>query len=52
MGLFIPPEKRPVTLRIDNDVFDWLKGKFTRGYQTYINGLLRAEMLKEQSREK
>jgi len=36
--------KMPVTLRIDPDVVDWFK-RDGPGYQTRINGVLRAYML-------
>jgi len=36
-----PPEKKQLTLRLDEDVLDWLKGQ-GRGYQTRINAILRA----------
>lgn len=35
--------KTQVTLRIDSDVLEWFKSQ-GRGYQTQINGLLRAYM--------
>jgi uncharacterized protein (DUF4415 family) len=35
--------KRPVTIRVDADVLDWLKRQ-GRGYQTRINKLLREAM--------
>ena len=36
-----PPQKRQLTIRLDEDVVDWLKGQ-GRGYQTRINAILRA----------
>lgn len=36
--------KKPVTLRIDPDVVDWFR-QGGPGYQTRINGVLRAYML-------
>ena len=38
-----PPVKRQVTIRLDADVLDWLKGH-GRGYQTRINRILRVVM--------
>ncbi len=44
IGKFYRPTKRPVTMRLDSDVIDWLKAD-GRGYQTKANGLLRHAML-------
>jgi hypothetical protein len=38
-----PPPKQQLTIRLDADVLDWLKGT-GRGYQTRINHILRAAM--------
>jgi uncharacterized protein (DUF4415 family) len=38
-----PPAKRQLTIRLDADVLDWLKGQ-GRGYQTRINRILRIAM--------
>ena len=38
-----PPTKRQLTIRLDADVLDWLKGH-GRGYQTRINRILRVVM--------
>jgi uncharacterized protein (DUF4415 family) len=38
-----PPAKQQLTIRLDEDVLKWLKGK-GRGYQTRINRILRAAM--------
>jgi uncharacterized protein (DUF4415 family) len=38
-----PPRKKTVTIRLDEDVLGWLKGR-GRGYQTRINKLLRQYM--------
>ncbi|HEV2645541.1 MAG TPA: BrnA antitoxin family protein [Acidobacteriaceae bacterium] len=43
-GMFARPVKRPVTMRLDEDVVAWLKG-FGPGYQTKANLLLRHAML-------
>ena len=37
----IPPGKQPVTVRLDTDVLEWMKGQ-GRGYQSRINAILRA----------
>ena len=44
VGMFYRPAKRPVTMRLDEDVLAWLKG-FGPGYQTKANLLLRHAML-------
>jgi len=38
-----PPVKQQLTIRLDADVLNWLKGN-GRGYQTRINRILRAAM--------
>jgi uncharacterized protein (DUF4415 family) len=43
-GKFYRPVKKPVTMRLDSDVIDWLKAE-GRGYQTKANWLLRNAML-------
>jgi uncharacterized protein (DUF4415 family) len=43
VGKFYRPIKRPVTVRIDADILDWLK-RSGPGYQTRINALLRQAM--------
>lgn len=43
IGKFYRPRKRPVTIRLDEDVVAWLKG-YGRGYQTKANLLLRHAM--------
>jgi uncharacterized protein (DUF4415 family) len=43
IGKFYRPKKRPVTMRLDEDVVLWLKG-YGRGYQTKANMLLRHAM--------
>jgi uncharacterized protein (DUF4415 family) len=44
VGKFYRPVKRPVTMRLDSDIIDWLKAD-GRGYQTKANWLLRHAML-------
>jgi uncharacterized protein (DUF4415 family) len=44
MGKFYRPPKKPVTLRLDIDVIEWLKSAGP-GYQTRANGFLRHAML-------
>ena len=43
VGRFYRPTKRPVTMRLDDDVIEWLKS-YGRGYQTKANLLLRHAM--------
>ncbi len=43
VGKFYRPIKKPVTIRVDADVLDWLKRQ-GNGYQTRINKLLREAM--------
>jgi uncharacterized protein (DUF4415 family) len=43
MGKFYRPPKRPVTMRLDADVVEWLKS-YGPGYQTKANLLLRHAM--------
>ena len=49
---FYKPTKKSTTVRVDSDVLLWLKSKGQR-YQTRINAILRAEMLRDirESRE-
>lgn len=46
VGKFYRPVKKPVTMRLDADVIEWLKSG-GRGYQTKANRLLRESMLAE-----
>jgi uncharacterized protein (DUF4415 family) len=39
------PRKRQTTIRLDEDVIEWFKGA-GRGYQSRMNAILRAVMLK------
>lgn len=43
VGKFYRPPKRSVTMRLDADVLEWLKG-YGKGYQTRANLLLRHAM--------
>jgi uncharacterized protein (DUF4415 family) len=49
IGRFYRPKKRPVTMRLDEDILDWLKG-YGQGYQTKANLLLRHAMLSARGR--
>jgi uncharacterized protein (DUF4415 family) len=44
-----PPAKKQLTIRLDADVLDWLKGH-GKGYQTRINRILRVVMESQASR--
>ena len=44
IGKFYRPVKKPVTLRLDSDIIEWLKSE-GKGYQTRANWLLRHAML-------
>jgi len=37
----MPPEKTPISVRIDADVLEWMKAQ-GKGYQSRINAVLRA----------
>ena len=37
----ITPEKKSISLRVDADVLDWMKGQ-GKGYQSRINAILRS----------
>src|SRR6202034_1429130 len=43
LGRFYRPVKRPVTMRLDDDVIEWLKS-YGRGYQTNAHLFLRHAM--------
>lgn len=44
IGKFHRPPKKPVTMRLDADVLEWLKS-YGEGYQTKVNMLLRHAMM-------
>jgi uncharacterized protein (DUF4415 family) len=45
------PIKKPVTMRLDADIIEWLK-KDGPGYQTKANTLLRREMIRSYERKR
>lgn len=47
VGKFYRPAKKPVTMRLDRDIVDWLKS-YGPGYQTRVNHLLRHAMVSSQ----
>jgi uncharacterized protein (DUF4415 family) len=49
MGKFYRPPKKSVTMRLDQDVLDWLKA-YGKGYQTRVNLLLRHAMVAARGR--
>jgi uncharacterized protein (DUF4415 family) len=49
MGKFYRPPKKAVTIRLDADVLEWLKG-YGKGYQTRANFLLRHAMASSRDR--
>jgi uncharacterized protein (DUF4415 family) len=49
MGKFYRPPKKAVTIRLDGDVLEWLKG-YGKGYQTRANLLLRHAMVSSKDR--
>lgn len=42
--------KRPITVRLDGDIINWLKGKEEK-YQTAMNRVLRFAMQQDQARK-
>lgn len=50
-GLLYRPIKKPVTMRLDADIIEWLKSE-GRGYQTKANALLRREMMHSYQQKK
>jgi uncharacterized protein (DUF4415 family) len=44
-----PPAKKQLTIRLDEDVLNWLKGH-GKGYQTRINRILRVVMESQSQR--
>ncbi len=47
-GRFYKPLKRQLTVRIDADVLEWLKGQ-GKGYQSRLNHILRSAMFNSKS---
>ncbi len=47
IGKYYRPIKTQVSVRIDNDVLDWLKSNGEEGYLTRVNEILRNKMLEE-----
>jgi uncharacterized protein (DUF4415 family) len=45
MKLYLPPEKKSITVRVDTEVLQWFKDQQPRGYQTLINAVLREYVL-------
>jgi uncharacterized protein (DUF4415 family) len=51
VGELYRPIKRPVTMRLDADVVEWLKRE-GRGYQTKANAILRQAMVRDAGRRR
>ena len=51
IGKFYRPVKKPVTMRLDSDIIEWLKSA-GRGYQTRANWLLRHAMLHQRKQKR
>ena len=49
IGKFYRPPKKTITIRLDADVLEWLKG-YGNGYQTKANLLLRHAMVSSEGR--
>jgi uncharacterized protein (DUF4415 family) len=49
VNLISPPRKEPISIRLDDDVLDWLRRRGDR-YQTEINRILRLAMEAETGR--
>ena len=41
LRVVVPPGKKQLTVRLDADVLEWLRGQ-GKGYQSRINAILRA----------
>lgn len=41
----LPENKKTISIRLDNDVMEWFKTNYKRGYQTRINSLLKAYVI-------
>ena len=47
----LPQKKKAISLRLDGDVLKWFKSNFNgRGYQTFINPVLRAYVKAQKGR--
>ena len=52
LSVFVPPKKKTITIKLDEDVIRWFKGEQPEGgYQTFINAVLR-DYVKRQSAQK
>ena len=48
-AVVVPPPKRAISLRVDQDVLDWFRSRGPR-YQTHMNAVLRAYVSEMQER--
>jgi len=47
--LVIPPKKKPISIRVDEDVLNYFKGEEPAGYQRRMNAVLRSYMQQKKS---
>jgi uncharacterized protein (DUF4415 family) len=50
--LVIPPKKKAISIRVDEDVLDYFKGEEAAGYQRRINAVLRSYMQQKKSKKR
>lgn len=48
-AVVVPPSKKAISLRVDQDVLDWFRSRGPR-YQTHMNAVLRAYVSEMQER--
>ncbi len=50
--LVIPPKKKAISIRVDEDVLDYFKGKEAGGYQRRINAVLRSFVQQKKTKKR
>jgi uncharacterized protein (DUF4415 family) len=50
--LVIPPKKKAISIRVDEDVLDYFKAEGAAGYQRRINAVLRSYMQQKKSKKR
>ncbi len=50
--LVIPPKKKAISIRVDEDVLDYFKGEEAAGYQRRINAVLRSFVQQKTTKKK
>ena len=50
--LVIPPKKKAISIRVDEDVLDYFKGEEAAGYQRRMNAVLRSFVHQKKSTKK